>query len=177
VPLTVVSFMSSKPKRWLTADAPHFDPAGWHSSTSPFAGQVQNCLAWAYGIADQGFIPPGWLGSVARHPQAPPVPLDSYRSPAGLVRLLEVDGCVRLPPSAFRSPGRPLGIEPGWLLAAYWNPKDFHIRRLDADGVWSEKQGAHAPERLTRLSRTALLVATSKGGVRYALVGLLWRPI
>lgn len=175
--LTVLSFMFSGRKGWLTADAPCFDPTGWHSSRWPFAGEVQNCLAWAYGISDQRRISPGWLGSVARSPQEPPVPLDSHKRPSGLLKLLEVDGCQLLRPSDLRSVHRPARLGPGWLLAAYWNPTDFHFRRLDADGVWSEKQGAHAPERLTTLSRTTLLAATSRDGVRYVLVGLLWRPL
>lgn len=141
----------------------------------PLDAESQNCVAWAYNIRDQRSLPPGWWGATHKRSELRPVALESSaRNPKGLIQLLELDGCHRLSVRSFLRFERPQGLGAGWLVAAYWRRGGFHLRRLDVDGTWSEKQGGHLPERLGKLSAPGLLLARDKDGDRYVLVGLLW---
>ena len=126
-------------------------------------------------MSDQGALKPGSRAVRSGNRQ---LDLDRVVTrPRNVRGGLSADGATRLDARDLLSRSRPDRLPPGWLMAAYWGPKDVHFRRVDVDGRWSEKQGSTGPRQLGRLSLWRLLLYKSGEGDRCGLIGLFWWPL
>ena len=127
-----------------------FNPAQWNYQP---VQRRNNCYNYATNIRTDTFAQPG-RGSGQRH---------SAHTAENVYSACLRDGLI--PIRELSSRQIPSGGRYCVIALVIWPGEDFHFMRMDADGLWSQKNGGAQPEITTTVTTPFLTPDTATGGL------------